>query len=157
MWIIDLVSALEARKIPYALCGGMAVALHGVVRGTMDVDLVISLELKTLTETERLLKELGLQSRIPVTAKEIFHFRHEYIEKKNLIAWSFVDHRDPSHVVDILLTQDLKELEKVAVSAFGKKIWILSISSLIQTKEHTERAQDLADIKALKLLQSENK
>ena len=36
-----VVSALEQRRIPYALCGGLAVAIHVQARATVDIDLLI--------------------------------------------------------------------------------------------------------------------
>ena len=45
---MDLIAELSAvihklheKQIPYALCGGLAVALHGYVRTTQDIDLLI--------------------------------------------------------------------------------------------------------------------
>ena len=35
-----LVSALDGAQIPYALCGGVAMAIHGVPRATQDIDLL---------------------------------------------------------------------------------------------------------------------
>lgn len=39
--MIQLVRALDAAEIPYALCGGLAMAVHGWPRATMDIDLLI--------------------------------------------------------------------------------------------------------------------
>lgn len=36
-----LVSALEKQEIDYALCGGMAIAVHGRLRATIGIDLLI--------------------------------------------------------------------------------------------------------------------
>ena len=36
-----MVSALGRAEVPYALCGGLAVVLHGYPRLTRDIDLVI--------------------------------------------------------------------------------------------------------------------
>jgi hypothetical protein len=46
MFIIKVVESLERNKINYAVVGGYAVALHGVVRGTVDLDLIINLKKK---------------------------------------------------------------------------------------------------------------
>lgn len=40
--------------------------------------------------------------------------RKEYIENRNLIAWSFVDYQNPSRQVDILITKDLRPSPKVS-------------------------------------------
>lgn len=39
--LLDAVGALNQADVPYALCGGMAVALHGYPRLTRDIDLLI--------------------------------------------------------------------------------------------------------------------
>jgi Nucleotidyl transferase AbiEii toxin, Type IV TA system len=37
----DLLDALEGGAIEYALCGGVALAIHGVPRATQDIDLLV--------------------------------------------------------------------------------------------------------------------
>lgn len=37
----SIVSALEANGIEYAVCGGLAMAVHGLARATVDIDLLI--------------------------------------------------------------------------------------------------------------------
>lgn len=44
MFLIELCQSLEQHNVRYALVGGYAVALHGAVRGTVDVDFVIEWE-----------------------------------------------------------------------------------------------------------------
>lgn len=39
-----IIDALAAERIEYALCGGMAMAVHGVVQATVDVDLLVRSE-----------------------------------------------------------------------------------------------------------------
>ena len=36
-----LIQELDARQVEYALCGGFAVNIHGHVRATLDIDLLI--------------------------------------------------------------------------------------------------------------------
>ena len=44
MFIYKVIGILESKNIEYAIAGGYAVALHGAVRGTVDIDLIIKLE-----------------------------------------------------------------------------------------------------------------
>ncbi len=37
----SLTDALNANSVPYALCGGVALAIHGVPRATQDIDLLV--------------------------------------------------------------------------------------------------------------------
>jgi len=39
--LADAVDALGAAGVPYALCGGLALAVHGIARATEDIDLLV--------------------------------------------------------------------------------------------------------------------
>ena len=43
MLLLRVTRAFAKARVRYALVGGYAVALHGAIRGTMDIDLVIGL------------------------------------------------------------------------------------------------------------------
>jgi hypothetical protein len=144
-----VVKAMGAHKVPFALAGGYAVALHGAIRGTVDVDIVIRLRKNDFIAAEASMKSLGLMPRLPVTAEEVFQFREEYINRRNLIAWSFVNPDHPVEIVDILLAEDLTMHEVVRVRAVGKQIPVLGIGDLIRMKKRSGRPQDLEDVRAL--------
>jgi len=57
------------------LVGGYAVALHGAVRGTVDIDTVIQLKQNAFNNAEQAFKKLGLQPRLAVSADDVFLFR----------------------------------------------------------------------------------
>jgi len=149
MFLFDVINALEKEKVKYAVAGGYALALHGIVRATIDVDLVVKLNLKDLKAVERAMVNLGLTSRIPAQAEEIINFRKEYIEKRNLLAWSFVDYKDPSKIVDILLITGLSEVQTVKVNVASKKIPVVSLKDLKKMKTGTGRAKDAMDVESI--------
>lgn len=153
MFVRDVIHSLRSRRVRYALVGGYAVALHGAVRGTVDVDIVIALDRPTFERAEAALRAIGLESRLPVTAAEVFEFREEYIERRNLRAWSFTNPDNPLEVVDILITEDAAAIDTVVKRAFGMSIKVAAIPALIAIKEKSGRPQDLEDIKALERLQ----
>ncbi len=153
MFIKKVIRSLDKYRVKYALIGGYAVALHGAVRGTVDVDIVIALNRTTFKRAESALHEIGLESRLPVTAEEVFSFREEYIRKRHLKAWSFANPRNPLEVVNILITEDAKKISTVNKRAFGMSVKIAAIADLIAIKKKAGRAQDLEDIKALRKLQ----
>jgi len=152
MFLLRLVKALETHRVDYAIVGGYAVALHGAVRGTVDIDLVIKLTSASYSAAELALKSLGLQSRIPVSSLEVFKFRKEYIANRNLIAWSFANSNNPTEVVDIVLTHDLSRLRTKVVKVNGIEVKILAIQDLIKMKKASARPQDIEDIKVLEKL-----
>lgn len=152
MFLLEVVAALNHERVPYAVAGGYAVALHGAVRGTVDIDFVISLRPKHLAGAELALNSIGLTSRIPVTHSEISKFRKEYIQKRSLIAWGFIGQNDRTRMVDLLLTEDVSKHTHVTKQVQGVNVEILSIPSLIKIKKSAGRPQDLEDIKALEKL-----
>ncbi len=153
MFIQKVIRTLDKHRVKYVLVGGYAVALHGAIRGTVDIDIAIALNRATFKRAETALQEIDLESRLPVTAEEVFSFRKEYIQRRNLKAWSFVNPRNPLDVVDILITEDASKIRTVKKRAFGMIVKVAAITDLIAIKKKAGRAQDLEDIKALRKLQ----
>lgn len=152
MFINKVCDALQKAKIPYAIVGGLAVALHGIPRGTFDIDFVIQWSLENLQKTENALKELGLVSKIPVNGKNVFDFREEYIKNRNLIAWNFYDPMNPIHDVDIIINYDLRGKTAKTIKMASGTVKILSRHDLIEMKRAAGRPQDLEDVKSLEKL-----
>jgi len=145
-------SALRLEGVDYAIAGGYAVALHGVVRGTLDVDIVLRHDREEFLRAEKALTLMGLAPKLPVTAGQVFDFRKEYIEQRNLIAWSFVNPSNPGELVDILITHDLAKLGTKRIVMGGEAILVVTKRDLIAMKRASGRPQDLEDIKALESL-----
>lgn len=152
MLIEKIIETLKQHKVQYTLVGGYAVALHGAVRGTVDIDLVIALNKRSFQQTEKALNDIGLKSKLPVSADDVFNFREEYIEKRNLIAWSFMNPDNPLEIVDIIITEDAKQMKSTIKTFNGTKIKIAAINDLIRMKKKSGRKQDIEDIKALEKL-----
>lgn len=152
MFFNKVIKALESNGVDFVVVGGYAVAMHGAVRGTVDIDLVITLTMQSFKNTEKAMKQLGLQALLPVNAKDVFNYREEYIRNRNLIAWSFSNPDNPLEIVDILITEDANSIEVIEKNAFGKVIRIASIPDLIRMKRESNRPQDIADINSLEKL-----
>ena len=142
-------SAFNVAGIRYALVGGHAVALHGAVRGTVDIDFVLKWSKNSLSKTESILVGLGLEPQLPISAEDIFNYRDEYINNRNLIAWNFYNPTEPAEQVDIIITYDLSEKQVTELKLRNGKIRLLSLPALIKMKKASGRPQDLEDIKAL--------
>jgi hypothetical protein len=143
---------LEQHRIPYALVGGCAVALHGASRGTIDVDFIVRFSEEDFIALEKALGSIGLKSRLPVKAKEVFQFREEYIRERNLIGWSFVNPNNPTEIVDVIITKNLADCSTVSKNLGRHQIKILSKKDLIKMKKEAGRPQDLLDVSALERL-----
>lgn len=144
--------ALAQRNVDFAVAGGYAVALHGAVRGTVDVDLVVRITRENLVAAEQAMKDLGLVSRLPIDAGGLYEFRREYLENRKLKAWSFCNSNNPTEVVDILITHDLADLGVKPLRIGDQRAAIVALDDLIAMKRAAGRPQDLEDVKALERL-----
>lgn len=145
-------AALESAGVRYALVGGYAVALHGAVRGTVDVDVILAWDARSLRSAEQALRNIGLVSRLPITADEVFRFRDEYIRNRNLIAWNFYNPQDVTEQLDIVISTDLKGKKVQRIETPDGSVRVLARKDLIEMKRASGRPQDLADIVALEKL-----
>jgi hypothetical protein len=150
MLLYEIVEEFKKNKISFVVIGGYALALHGLVRATIDIDIILKINLSNYEKAEASLKKIGLTSRIPVRAEDIVKMRVEYIENRNLLAWSFVDYKNPTRQVDILIKKNIDEVEIETISVGGYKIPVATLKSLIELKEESARPQDLIDIKNIK-------
>jgi hypothetical protein len=152
MFLHRLILALDQNEVDYAIVGGLAVALHGAIRGTVDIDIVIQLSENDFVNAERVFLLLGLEPKLPIQAKHVFHFREDYIKNRNLIAWSFFNPVRPLEIVDVIISHDRKKMKVKKIAAFGTTIKVATIPELIKMKGQSARPQDLSDIEALKKL-----
>jgi len=128
------------------------VALHGAVRGTVDVDIALTWNKKALRITEQVLSNLGLVSRLPVSAEDVFLFRDEYINNRNLIGWNFYNPDNLTEQVGVVINYDLKGKKLKRITTADSTINILNIKDLIKMKNASGRPQDIEDVKALEKL-----
>ena len=157
----DLFKALEKDKIEYVVVGGLALVLHGVVRLTADLDLIVALNKDNINQFAKTMTRLGYKPKVPVPAEQLgdAEKRKEWIEGKNMKVFSFFHQKEHFRLIDVFVTEPIpfKELnkEKKIVKVNDISIPICSIKHLIELKEKAGRPQDLSDIKALKKIRHE--
>ena len=138
-----LIAALDEQGIAYALCGGMAMAVHRRPRMTIDIDLLIQEE--SLDQVVAIAKERGYTIR----GKEM-SFAHGAVEIRRV---SKIDPEagDILPLDLILVTPPLREVWESRVEAEweDRKLSVVSRSGLISLKRLRSSGQDLDDIKAL--------
>jgi hypothetical protein len=122
------------------------------VRGTVDVDVILAWKLSSLEAAEKALQSMGLVSRLPIKAPDVFRFRDEYVNNRNLIAWNFYNPKDLSEQLDIIITADLKGKKVNTAKTPSGPIRILAREDLIAMKRASGRPQDLEDVAALERL-----
>jgi len=138
-----LTAELDGRQIPYAVCGGWALTIHGAPRATVDIDLMISPD--DLDNAWRVATELGYNIE-----GQPLEFREGGIQIRRI---SKVDPETAALItIDFLLvteaTQQIWQNRQEVDWEHGK-ISIVSREGLIQLKRLSGRGQDLVDIERL--------
>jgi hypothetical protein len=138
-----LVVVLDEHEVDYALCGGMAMAVYGRLRMTIDIDLLI--QSSALDEVFAIAKSLDYNIR----GKDM-SFAGGSIEIRRI---SKIDPNDGE-----LLPLDLLLVTPAVIDAWesrrradweGGKLSVVSADGLIALKQLRGSDQDLVDIKAL--------
>ena len=139
-----VIDRLNSENIDYAICGGVAVALHGYLRFTHDLDILIQRE--DADRVSGAVKELGFlfdAGRIPFNAggpnqREIR--RISKIEGEEVLT------------LDLLLVDSVYEDVWAGRTAFdweGRALKIVALDGLLKMKRLAGRDKDLLDIKEL--------
>jgi predicted nucleotidyltransferase len=130
---------LNAAGVKYVVVGGFAVALHGVVRATKDIDILIEPTLDNATRALQALEGLrwGVSRELDpseVVTKPITIIGDDPRVDLLTLAWSvrFADAAPKAHKVEI----------------DGVEIPFADLDTLIRTKQ-TDRFQDKADVENL--------
>ena len=156
MYYFEILEALYKNKVKYLIVGGLAVNLYGVPRVTQDIDLIISTRKPNILKINALLKDLGYIPRLPVNPKDLTNSEkvQDWIENRNLKAFSFYHKKEPYKVIDLLLVHPLQFeasfKNKTVKKVKDIEIYLVSLNDLIKTKEFSGRMQDSSDIKMLK-------
>ena len=65
--IQEIFEVLAEADVKYVVVGGMAVIMHGHLRATADLDLVVGLQSDNCAKAMAALSGIGLRPRLPVT------------------------------------------------------------------------------------------
>ncbi len=139
----DVLASLHQDGIPYALCGGLAMAVHGYPRATVDIDILVLVE--DQARVEKAAEVLGFTIHaLPM------HFRRGDVEIRRV---SKVDDSGELLSLDLLLVTEAvrgvwdgrQEMEW----DFGK-ICVVSREGLIVLKSLRGSGLDQDDIKRLR-------
>ena len=137
----SITRALNDAGIDYAVCGGWAMAIHGLPRATMDIDLLVLS--KDVARIWQIAQELGYDVEgLPL------HFDVEIrrISKIDTVSKQLI-------TLDLLLVgdtiKDVWETRELVDWSEGSS-WVVSADGLIKMKLLAGRKQDLADIERLR-------
>ena len=140
--LFQLVRALDAAHLPYALCGGLALAVHGWPRATLDIDLLI--EPGQLEPVRSLARTLGYThdaGEMPLAGDRVR-------------IWRLVKLKDADHLpLDLLLvSSDLLAAwqSRTTVQTEAGPLTVVSADGLIHMKSLRNSGTDQDDMRRLK-------
>jgi hypothetical protein len=134
--------ALAEREIPFALAGGVAVAAHGVTRGTQDLDVVVPMS--RADEAVAALSALGFET-LRRSLGFSSHLRPAHLERVDLL---FVEGATSEALFARAGTQTLFDVEAVPV-VHPEHLVAMKLFALKQNP--TRLGIDLEDVRALML------
>lgn len=141
MFYEDVFRALDKSKVKYAVAGGVAVNLHGYVRFTADLDLIVQLERKNISRFFSTIEGIGYIPKGPVTKEQFIDkkTRQEWIRPKSIKVFSFFHSKNCLKVIDILTKEpfvfETIENDFTLIRIADFKIPVLSIKHLIKLKK----------------------
>mgnify|MGYP001590447199 CR=1 FL=1 len=144
--LLKVCKLLNANHAKYVVIGGVALNLHGLIRATMDIDLLIPKDIKNTKEVLDTLKNLafGIASELDPAD----------VTNKPITIIGDIPRVDLLTVANKIKYEDAINTVKT-IRIDGIKITYVDIDTLIKTKE-TGRLQDKADIERLKKIYSIN-
>lgn len=135
-----LLASLEAAQLPYALAGGLALAVWGVPRATKDIDLLVRSEDLDLVRSVARAVGFGLEAK-PLRFRDGMELRRmTKVEGGRHL------------VLDLILVDENSRSaweSRVRVEAFDGPLWVVSRDGLIDMKTRAARPQDMADVEKL--------
>lgn len=139
-----LTASLERDGIEYALCGGLALAVHGYIRATIDIDLLI------LSDQLESVFEVAQRLGYDLKAKPM-----EFADGKVIIyrvTKAFPGSEDYLSVDLILVTDEIRSVweSRERVRLEHGVLTVVSRQGLIELKQLRGSKQDMADIERLK-------
>jgi hypothetical protein len=145
-----LLEALNERGVDFIVVGGVAVAAHGYVRATEDLDIVPEPSAQNLERLARTLADL--EAVLPTAGGRAFEPAGDLAALKrhhNLTADTRYGGLDVVQRVPVVPSFATLAEEAVDAELLGTPVRVCSLAHLRQMKEATGRTQDRADLEKL--------
>jgi hypothetical protein len=139
-----IAGALRAVGVPYAVCGGIAVTIHGATRTTKDIDILI--ERKDLSRVLEAVRPLGyVFAALPMTF-DVGTDRERNVQRVSKL------HEKEHLALDLLIAEAAFEgllRERIEVELPEGVLCVVPLAVLLEMKRLAGRPQDQADIEKL--------
>ncbi|NBP40645.1 MAG: hypothetical protein EBV34_19875 [Betaproteobacteria bacterium] len=151
-----VVRALNEAKVRYLIVGGVAVNVHGYVRLTMDLDLVIQLKPENIVAAWEAMEKIGYRARIPVSGKDFADDKKRELwrREKGMLVLQFWSDEHRRTQVDVFVREPFDFDREHATAPDhaivpGVVAKIVGWDTLLQMKREAGRPKDLLDLDML--------
>ncbi len=139
-----ITTALATAQVIYAVCGGVAVTIHGATRSTKDIDLLVSRE--DLARALEAVRPLGYTfAALPMTFDPGTP-KERHVQRVSKVV-------DQEHLlIDFMIAETAFAGaldDRIEISLPEGPLSVVSLVTLIRMKKLAGRAQDLADLERL--------
>ena len=153
----EVLKAFQREKVKYVLVGGVALNLHGSLRGTADLDILVEMSDGNLANVVKVLKTQGYQVHQPVDPMGLADekIRKEWILEKHMKAFNFYKDgglEEVDIIIDSPLSFETARKDALRIKVGKLTLPVVSIDHLIRMKKGTGRAQDRLDVERLRLI-----
>lgn len=143
--LISIIETFNNANIDYAVCGGIAVALHGYPRFTKDLDFLVKKEdIKTI---EKIVEKLGYEF-----TSGIIPFASGTPQARQIYRISKIENNEAFTLDFLFVTPIYEDIweDRELFEWQGHDLQVVSKSGLVKMKQLAGRKQDLLDIEKLK-------
>lgn len=152
---VSIFQLLNDANVRYVVVGGVATLLHGYVRVTADLDLIVDLDATEAEKAIRVLTGYGFKPRIPVDPLQFADskVRTQWIDEKGMQVFSLYHLTTLGLTVDLFARHpipfELLWQRSVLMDLGDTQVRVCSIDDLIEMKRQAGRHKDLDDIEQL--------
>lgn len=163
-YLKEMLVTLTEYGVKFVVGGGVACALQGVERVTLDLDIAVEVVPENLNRLVEAVEKLGLRPRVPVSVLDVGNpeFVRSMVTEKGALVLSLEDFSKPLRRLDIFLSPALS-YERLAEGANsldigGTRICVVSKHLLMKIKSEIQppRPKDSFDLLALAKLIEES-
>ncbi len=143
--LVGLCKSLNADGVKYVVLGGFAVNYYGLNRGTTDIDILVDPSEENISKIKKAMAYLPEKAAEEIAPGDV--------EKYKVVTVA------DEIVIDLMAKACGVTYKTAGIEYYKFKdvtIPIVTLSTLIKTKQHSVRPKDKEDIKFLKIVEREN-
>ena len=144
--LVALCKELNACNVKYVVLGGFAVNYYGLSRGTTDIDILVDTSEENVIKIKKALKYLPNKAAEEIAPDDVAKYQVVRVSDKI--------------VIDLMAKACEVTYKTVGIKHFqyeGVDIPIVTLPSLIKTKQYSVRPKDKEDLRYLREIEKQKK